>query len=49
MVHWEKQSIMLYLLNFKKGVAHMSIGVYEFSMHQIFKVKLPSVSLLRKQ
>ena len=44
MVHLEKQNIILYVLNFKKGVAHMSIRLYTFSMHQIFKMNahLPS-------
>ena len=36
MVHWAKRNIMPYVLNFKKGAAHMSIRSYEFSMHQIF-------------
>ena len=49
MVHWEKQNAMLYVLNFVKRVAHMSIHLYGFSMQQIFKMKLPTLSLLRKQ
>ena len=28
MVHWGKQNIMLYELNFKKGLAHISIHFY---------------------
>ena len=48
MVHWEKQNIMLYALNFSKGVAHMFIPLYGFSMRQIFKMKLPTLSLLTK-
>ena len=32
-------------LNFKKGAAHMSIHSYGFSMYQIFKMKLPTLSL----
>ena len=32
--------IMLFVLNFKKGIAHMSIHIYGFSMHQILKTKL---------
>ena len=42
MVLWEKQNIMLFVLSFKKGVAHMSIHLYGFSMHQILKMKLPT-------
>lgn len=38
--HWEKETIMLYILNFGKGVAHMSIHTYGVSMHQILKLKL---------
>ena len=48
MVHWEKQDIMLYILNFKKVAAHMPIPLYGFSMQQIFKIKLLTLSLLRK-
>ena len=48
MVHWEKQNIMLYVLNLKKGVAHMSIHLYGFSMYQILEMKLHTLSLLRK-
>ena len=33
-------------MNFKKGVAHMSIPLYGFLMHQIFKMKLPTLGLL---
>ena len=40
MVHWEKQNIMLYALNFKKGVVHISVRVYEFSLLQIFRKSL---------
>ena len=47
--HWGKKNLMLYISNFKKGAAHMSIRLYGFSMHQIFKMKLPTLSLLRKQ
>ena len=49
MVHWEKQDIMLYILNFKEVVAHMSIPLYGFSMQQIFRIKLRTLHLLRKQ
>ena len=42
MVHWGKQNIMLFVLNFKNGVAHISIHLYEFLMHQILKMKLPT-------
>ena len=45
MVHWEQQNIMLYVLNFNKRVAHMLNRLYGFSMHQIFKIKLPTMSL----
>ena len=48
MVHWEKEN-MPHVLNFKKKVARMSIPSNGFSMHQIFKIKLPTLSLLRKQ
>ena len=48
MVLWGKQNIMLFVLNFKKGVAHMSIHLYGFAMHQILKMKLPRESSLRK-
>ena len=34
------QNIMLYALNFKTGVAHMSIHLYGFSMHQMLKMIL---------
>ena len=49
MVHWVKQNIMQHVLNFKKEVAHMSILLYGFSMHQIFKTKQTASHLLRKQ
>ena len=49
MVHWEKQNIMIQVLKFKKWVAHMSIRLYGFLMHQILKMKLLILSLLRKQ
>ena len=49
MVHCEKQNIMLFVLNFKKGAAHMSMCLYGFLMQEIFKTKLPKLSLLRKQ
>ena len=49
MVGWEKQNIMLQVLNFKKGVAHISIDLYEFSVYQIFKMKQSVSALLRKQ
>ena len=39
-----KQNIMLYALNFKKGVNQMSIRLYEFSMQQIFITKLLALS-----
>ena len=39
---------MLYALNFKKRVAHTSIHLYGFSVHQIFKMRMPTLSLLRK-
>ena len=42
MVHCGKQNIMLYELNFKKGVANISTNLYGFSMHQILKMKLPT-------
>ena len=41
MVLWGNQNIILFVLNFKKGIAHMSIHIYGFSMHQILKTKLP--------
>ena len=44
-----KQNIMLFLLNFKKGVAHTFIHLHGFSIHQILKKKLPTQRLLRKQ
>ena len=44
----EKQN-MLYVLNFKKRVVHMSIHSYGFSMHQMLKIKLPTLSLLQEQ
>ena len=47
MAHWGK-NIMLYVLNFKKEQAHMSICLYGFSMHEIFKMYLPTLSILRK-
>lgn len=40
---------MLYVLNFKIGVAHISIHFYRFLMHQTLKMKLPTQSLLRKK
>ena len=49
MVHWAGQNIMQYVLNFKKGVAHMSILLYGFSVHQIFRIRQPTSTLLRKQ
>ena len=48
MAHWEKRNIMLYVLDFKKGVASMSILLYGFLLHQIFKMKHPATTLLRK-
>ena len=47
MAHWGK-NVMLYVLNFKKGQAHMSIYLYRFSMHEIFKMYLPTLSISRK-
>ena len=44
-----KKNIMLYVLNFKKGVAHVTIFLYGFSMHQILKMKLPILNLFRKK
>ena len=44
-----KINIMLYVLNFKKAVAHMSICLYEFSAHQIFRLKLPTLRFLEKK
>ena len=44
-----KINIMLYVLNFKKAVAHMSICLYEFLAHQIFKMKLPTLRFLEKK
>ena len=49
MVHWGKQNIMLYALNFKKKVTHISIRLHGSSVHQILKIKLPTLSLLKKQ
>ena len=49
MVHWAKQNIALYVLNFRKGLAHMSILSYEFSTHQLLEMNLPTLTLLRKQ
>ena len=40
---------MLYVLNFKKVVAHMSICLYEFLAHQIFKLKLPTLRFFGKK
>ena len=40
---------MLFLLNLKIEVAHMSIHSYEFSMHQKLKMRLPTYSSLRKE
>ena len=40
---------MLQVLNFKKGVAHISIDLYEFLVYQIFKMKQSVSALLRKQ
>ena len=47
MVLWRKQNIMLFVLNFKKGIAH--IHLHGYSLHQILKMKLPTYSSLRKQ
>ena len=49
MVRWVKQNIMPNVLNFKKGVVHMSIRLCGFSMDQKFKMKLPTLSFLSKQ
>ena len=38
---------MLYVLNLKKGIAHMSI--YAILMNHIFKMKLPTLDSLREQ
>ena len=32
-----------------EGVAHASIRLYKFSANQMFKIKLPTLILLRKQ
>ena len=37
-----EKKIMLFVLNFKKKVAHMSINLYGFSMHQKLKNKQPA-------
>ena len=42
MIHWEKQSIMLYVFDFKKGAANRFTRSNGFSMHQTFKMKLPT-------
>ena len=39
---------MLYVLKFKKGVAHISIRLYRFSMHQILKMKLARIEFIEK-
>ena len=45
MIHWEKESIMLHVFNFKKGAAH-SFTHSNGLMHQIFKMKLPTLRKL---
>ena len=47
-VHWAKQNITLHVLNFTKMEVPMFIHLYGFSMHQIFKMKQPTLGLLRK-
>ena len=37
MVRWAKQSIMLYAFDFKKWIAHISILLNGFSIHQKLK------------
>ena len=44
-----KTNIMLYVSNFKKMVAHIFVHSYGISTHQILKMKLPTLKLLRKQ
>ena len=36
-------------IEFQEKDIHIFIQLYGFSMHQIFKIKLPALSLLRKQ
>ena len=44
---WETKH---YAIRFEfQEVVHMSIRLYGFSMHEIFKIKLPTSSLLSKQ
>ena len=33
----------------ERGSPHISIRLYEFSMHRMFKIKLVALSLLRKE
>ena len=49
MVYWAKQIIMLWVLNFMKAVAHISIYSPGCSLRQILKMKLPTLTLLRNQ
>ena len=46
---WECRELRVGIRGIKKGAVHMFIRLYGFSMHQIFKTKLPILSLLRKQ
>ena len=48
MFHWEKKYYDI-RIKFQEWVAHTSIRLYGFSMHQIFKMKLLTLSLLRKR
>ena len=49
MVHWEKQNVMLCVLSFKKEAAHRFTRSYGFLTHQLLKMNLPTLRLLRKQ
>ena len=48
MVHWAKRDIMPYVLNFKKGAAHMPIRSYLFSMHQIIQNEADYIEFIKK-
>ena len=44
-----KLNIMQRVLHFKKEVTHMFIHLYGFSIHQIFKMRMSTLSFLRKR
>ena len=46
--HLAKQNFMLHVMNFKKGTGTMPVLLHGFLLRQIFKIRHPSTTFLRK-